>query len=261
MPRREQLASGSDLPSVASQLVSVVRQQQPSGPYYLGGWCADGLLAFEMAQQLTAAGERVALLVLFDTPNPALLRRRSLRVTVKRLLVMLRWRVRFQLASVRQLAMKEVPAHVGERMVALFGYAVGGLRALLHPDPRAKDALFGVHHPSGIRLRIRNYEHQTYPGPLTLFRAAGRPTDSVEDPSYGWDGTAWDGLVVHTVPGDHLTMFLEPNVDVLARKLAAELDRVDGAVALFHNVTEHTIASEESFGDSSGTSACRTRTS
>jgi thioesterase domain-containing protein len=188
---------------------------------------ADGLLAFEMAQQLTAAGERVALLVLFDTPNPALLRRRSLRVTVKRLLGMLRWRLRFQLASVRQLAMKEVPAHVGERMVALGEYVVVGLRALLHPDERANHALSGMHHPSGIRLRISNYQHQTYPGRLTLFRAAGRPT---EDPSYGWDGAARDGLTVHTVPGDHLTMFLEPNVDVLARKLAAELERVDGVV-------------------------------
>ena len=39
---------------------------QRRGPYFLGGWCVDGVVAYEIAQQLRAAGELVALLGLFD---------------------------------------------------------------------------------------------------------------------------------------------------------------------------------------------------
>jgi thioesterase domain-containing protein len=40
---------------------------QPSGPYRIGGFCTAGLVAFEIARQLEAAGERVERLVLIDT--------------------------------------------------------------------------------------------------------------------------------------------------------------------------------------------------
>ena len=43
---------------------------QPHGPYLLGGFSGGGITAYEMAQQLDAAGEEVALLVLLDTPLP-----------------------------------------------------------------------------------------------------------------------------------------------------------------------------------------------
>jgi thioesterase domain-containing protein len=47
-----------------------VRVRQPSGPYLLGGHSFGGLVALELARQLEAAGERVALLVIFDTIAP-----------------------------------------------------------------------------------------------------------------------------------------------------------------------------------------------
>jgi acyl carrier protein len=36
-----------------------VRRVQPRGPYFLGGYCMGGTVAYEMAQQLTAQGESV----------------------------------------------------------------------------------------------------------------------------------------------------------------------------------------------------------
>ena len=55
---------------LAASYVSEIRGLQPEGPYYLGGLSFGGIVAFEMAQQLIAAGEEVALLALFDTPTP-----------------------------------------------------------------------------------------------------------------------------------------------------------------------------------------------
>lgn len=47
-----------------------VRRRQPHGPYYLGGWSAGGICAYEAAQQLSLASESTARLVLIDSPNP-----------------------------------------------------------------------------------------------------------------------------------------------------------------------------------------------
>ncbi len=58
------------LPEAAADYIAELRQVQPHGPYLLGGFSGGGLTAWEMAQQLEAAGEEVALLVLLDTPLP-----------------------------------------------------------------------------------------------------------------------------------------------------------------------------------------------
>ena len=53
---------------MAKDHLATVRSLQPRGPYRLGGHCNGGLVAFEMARQLQAQGERVDLLILMDTP-------------------------------------------------------------------------------------------------------------------------------------------------------------------------------------------------
>ncbi len=52
---------------MAALYVKEIRRVQRHGPYFLGGYCMGGTLAFEAAQQLHAAGESIALLALFDT--------------------------------------------------------------------------------------------------------------------------------------------------------------------------------------------------
>lgn len=55
---------------VSALYLDEVRRRQPHGPYYLGGWSAGGVVAYEVTLQLLAAGERVEKLVLFDSPCP-----------------------------------------------------------------------------------------------------------------------------------------------------------------------------------------------
>src|SRR5205807_2257591 len=47
-----------------------LREVRSAGPYRLGGWAAGGVLAFEVARRLTALGERVDVVVLFDADAP-----------------------------------------------------------------------------------------------------------------------------------------------------------------------------------------------
>lgn len=55
---------------VSALYLDEVRKRQPHGPYYLGGWSAGGVVAYEVSLQLMAAGERVDKLVLLDSPCP-----------------------------------------------------------------------------------------------------------------------------------------------------------------------------------------------
>ena len=54
----------------AAYYIEQIRSVQPEGPYYLVGYSIGGLIAYEIAQQLLAQGQTIALLGLLD-PTPA----------------------------------------------------------------------------------------------------------------------------------------------------------------------------------------------
>jgi thioesterase domain-containing protein len=58
--------------------VDEVHKKQPHGPYLLGGQCAGGVIAYEMALQLSRAGESVELLALLEAVTPQVPLRRWL---------------------------------------------------------------------------------------------------------------------------------------------------------------------------------------
>ncbi len=65
--------SHSRIESLAAEYVQKVRDLQPEGPYLLGGYGASGIVAYEMARQLTSQGARVAFLAILHTrllPHP-----------------------------------------------------------------------------------------------------------------------------------------------------------------------------------------------
>jgi phthiocerol/phenolphthiocerol synthesis type-I polyketide synthase E len=54
---------------MAALYLREIRRVRPRGPYLLAGYCMGGTVAYEVAQQLTASGETVAMLALLDTMN------------------------------------------------------------------------------------------------------------------------------------------------------------------------------------------------
>ena len=75
----ERLPLSCTLEEIAFGMVRSIRSIQPQGPYSLGGWCVEGILAYEVAVQLKAAGQEVASLILLDATNPGLRRSLSTR--------------------------------------------------------------------------------------------------------------------------------------------------------------------------------------
>jgi len=51
---------------MAESYLAALQEVQPRGPYHLAGWSFGGLVVFEMAQRLRAAGEEVGLLAMLD---------------------------------------------------------------------------------------------------------------------------------------------------------------------------------------------------
>ncbi|GCE15819.1 non-ribosomal peptide synthetase [Tengunoibacter tsumagoiensis] len=60
----------SSIDKLAERYLPLLKNFQPEGPYYLGGWSFGGLIAFEMARRLQQNGEKVALLAMIDSNPP-----------------------------------------------------------------------------------------------------------------------------------------------------------------------------------------------
>lgn len=61
---------GLGIEKSAAALAQAIRQVRPVGPYVIGGFCAGGAIACEVARQLEGAGEKVDLLAMADVPFP-----------------------------------------------------------------------------------------------------------------------------------------------------------------------------------------------
>ncbi len=178
--------------SMARQYLSDIRAIQPNGPYFLGGYSFGGLVAYEMARQLTAGGEQVAFLALFDTapghikPATASLLKSLGRPTPKFLF--------FDLP-------RGVYKGVRRRVRAL--RVPHTLKKVFFANTRAAE----------------KYALQPYQGKITLFRAAQKSLRSVENPYAAWHDFALGGLEFQDIPGDHYGVLVEPQVQVLAERL------------------------------------------
>ncbi|OAA61847.1 polyketide synthase [Niveomyces insectorum RCEF 264] len=55
---------------MAAKFIDEIKRRQPEGPYNLSGWSAGGVIAYEIVNQLTKAGEVVDNVVFIDSPCP-----------------------------------------------------------------------------------------------------------------------------------------------------------------------------------------------
>jgi thioesterase domain-containing protein len=68
---------------MAAFYIKCIRDVQPAGPYLLGGLCAGGVIAYEIALQLKHAGEPVELVAILDAAAPGA-KKRVGRITKQR---------------------------------------------------------------------------------------------------------------------------------------------------------------------------------
>ncbi|KAH9900317.1 polyketide synthase [Xylariomycetidae sp. FL2044] len=55
---------------MATKFIHEMKRRQPEGPYAVSGWSAGGVIAYEIVNQLTKAGDEVSHLLIIDAPCP-----------------------------------------------------------------------------------------------------------------------------------------------------------------------------------------------
>lgn len=217
----------SCIEDMAAYYIEALRTVQPEGPYLLGGWSMGGVVAFEMAQQFHAQGQRVALLALLDARIPTADEDLADEDFEARMLVdFVRY---FGLSLDPRDALARLPKH--ELLERVLEHAK---RAGLMPsDIEVSHAQPFIELCKADFRATRNYVLHHYPGRLTLFKAGQELAGTSSDPTLGWSEWAAGGVDVHVVPGNHATMVYKPHVEVLAEKLRACLDHARGTEEWF----------------------------
>jgi thioesterase domain-containing protein len=210
---------------MARYYVEEVRAFQPDGPYYLGGYCLGGNLAYEMARQIHAQGERVALVALIDAfPSHAGYERATW------------WRPKFYFRFVHNLYywlqdFGEQTREERRRFVIRKARTLGRklLRRFRKSNPDEVDLeevidprYFPKHELKFWEIHLRaltNHVEQLYPGAVTLIRTRGQPLFCSFEEDFCWSALAKSGVSVKRIPGSHENIFIEPNVKFLAARL------------------------------------------
>jgi thioesterase domain-containing protein len=218
----------TSIEAIAKYYIEAMRGVQPHGPYFLGGYCTGGVIAFEMAQQLRAAGEEVGLLVLFDAYNPV---RPPRHYTLAQ-----RLKLRFRYASglaprekIRYFAYKfdcHLKGHLAKWQERLQKMRYRALSMNVNAGVVPSE-LRQLHVELALKRARDAYQPRAYPGRINLVRSTTPSDYSYYSPEYtadlGWADLAEGGLEIHYVPGDHTSMFGESNIGMTAETLSSLL--------------------------------------
>jgi aspartate racemase len=212
----------ANVPTIATRYLQAIRTLQPHGPYYLAGESFGGVIAFEMAQQLQAEGEEVALVALFDSMAPN---------SIARMPFAQRLNLHWQLFSKKGLPyLLEKIQPVINPIQQKFITPINKISQLLHLSTEDVLQTMTEKAQEDIREQVRQLASQVYfpkpyPGKMVLFRAMERDEFEVDgDRDLGWGTIATGSLQIFDIPGDHLGILQEPNVQLLAEKLQLCLD-------------------------------------
>jgi thioesterase domain-containing protein len=200
---------------MAAGYLHEMRRVQPRGPYLLGGASAGGLVAFEMAQQLHATGERVSALILLDTYLVGVMPVRL---------------VQARTASPLHPAGVCLDYHLGNLLLRNpregLQYLAGRVRARLEGVPSPMAAAIRAAQPHLRRViesnwrAVASYVPRPYPGRAVMLLSRDEPDRVFYDGRLAWANLFDEGLIVRFIPGSHEDMLSEPNVAGVAAELA-----------------------------------------
>ena len=211
-PDRKPTARVEDM---ASEYLQELTTVQPDGPYLLGGWSMGGVIAFEMARQLTAQGKSVAPLVLIDSTIQTGRVKKNGVDDASLLLALAQHHGLFlddadkTFEDLRSLSLDEQLEFLLEKGAGYNQFprdiGVSQLRHLFE--------LFKVNVHAAENYRPAKSKQQ-----VILLQAADAPPRHATKTLRRWEKVA-EVVEAHRLPGDHYSMLTEPNVSLLAEQI------------------------------------------
>ncbi|WP_209329029.1 amino acid adenylation domain-containing protein [Lunatimonas salinarum] len=201
---------------MAAYYLSEILNQNPYGPYILAGYSFGGVIAFEMAQQLTQMGKKVEKLILFDTyanqhKKPSNLKERvwvAIRDEIGKRAIELSLLIRHP----RVFKNKKLSSYRKKKatLMNLLGKA----------QPAEKSGILATQERIiAINKRAAcNYHAQKYEGDVYFFRAGIWDFYETDLKYLGWKPFV-NHIQVVPVAGEHVAMFEDGNVELLAENL------------------------------------------
>ncbi len=206
--------------AIAAYYNKAILLHNGNGPYAVAGHSFGGYVALEMAHQLHDMGKQVVFTGLFDTDAFNAERNLGLpekiRRKIKRQIPKFLWIAKSFIAS----PSKTIYFQRQTLKQRLGGYLPLRQQYVSGTDDyyRLMDKINAVHHRALFKYRLKRHH-----GTITVFNAMER-NYFIEDSEFlGWKRYAAKGVKVHKIPGDHITMFKEPNCKTLAVELEKAL--------------------------------------
>ena len=213
----------TSIKDAARDYIAEMKQVQPRGPYFIGGFSGGGITAYEIAHQLEAMGDIVALVVLLDTPLP---QRRPLS-RKDRLLIQMQETRRKGLAYPFVWLRNRIRWEIEKRRAT--------------EETRTAYSFHNTEIEQAFLQAVGSYVVKPWSGRIALFRPPLVGTWTVSggklvnhERAYLFDDNDWGQhapqIEVFEVPGDHDSMVLEPNVRVLASYLRKVITTTEGSL-------------------------------
>lgn len=198
---------------IAALMIRVMREVQPKGPYYLGGLCVNAVIAYEIAQQLVQSGEEVALLAMLDAHNQAYYKNpfKDGRYSS---------RIKYHLMNLLKLDAGETADYLVDRLNEA-RRKIERVAWRMTSDHTGEERLRNT--DSIVHPAFSRYEPKPYPGRIVLLQSNEWPKSPYFDFQLGWKDLVGGGIEFHSIPSDHVAMFNEPSVNLVAKKLSSHL--------------------------------------
>ncbi len=222
----------TSMEQIAAHYISEMRRVQSEGPYYIGGYCFGGLVAFEMAQQLLRAGQKAEVVAMFNaplryhrpTPSPSRVQPKGKPASkLKKFQQMApRQKLRYVYAGIREKLTRKITRVIWTTRLRTGNIVCRCFLAAGKPVPGKFRRMY-VHRMTGAAER--RYKAHFYPGQIILFRGKGLYDN---EPEMGWTGLAQHIEPHEIAGGQHRSrrdILDEPKVQLLARQLATCLER------------------------------------
>jgi thioesterase domain-containing protein len=201
---------------MAQFCMNEIDKVQPQGPYLLVGYSFGGLIMLELANRLLKRGEQVAFCALLDTyPHQRYWPRTSwIKFVVQRSIL--------HAGNLAKLPLRTAITYAAKRSRAF-------LEQYIRSAQNIDSTIWDTPEERLWKVALIRYTPRFYEGEVTFFKAE-RTTRYPKNPSSIW-GKLLARLDVHTVPGDHLSMFSD-HAESLAKQLSACLQKVDERIQL-----------------------------
>jgi amino acid adenylation domain-containing protein len=218
---------------MAANYVKEIRMAQPEGPYFVGGYCFGGLLAFEVARQLRERDQEVALLILLDptTPGKGAAGFAVSSSLPQAAIIRLAEQVRRHSRKLWPLRVQERLTRVGRGVQWRFdsvrtrlarrvdrGIKMLACRVFLGFGQLVPEALRMFYFMEVSRRAARNYVPKVYSGRVVLLRTE----NAVENSSVEWERLVAGKLEIYDLPGEHhMDPIQGPYVQAWAERMRA----------------------------------------